>query len=54
LRPAEAAEWDSLATVSLLTLVQEEFNIQIPAEDLESFSSFASAERYIAGRVSNA
>jgi acyl carrier protein len=52
LRPAEAAGWDSLATVTLLTLIQEEFNIQIPAEDLECFSSFTAAERYVTNRAS--
>jgi acyl carrier protein len=34
------AEWDSLTTVSLLSLVEEEFGITIPAEDASEFVSF--------------
>lgn len=34
------AEWDSLTTAGLLSLVEEEFGISIPAEDIEEFTSF--------------
>lgn len=50
-RPAEVSGWDSLATVTLLTVIQEEFNMQIPADDLECFSSFTTAEQYVRDRV---
>jgi acyl carrier protein len=35
------AEWDSLATAGLLSLIEEEFNVIIPAEDINEFVSFA-------------
>jgi len=37
---ATVAAWESLTTVNLLSLVEEEFNIAIPAEDIEEFVSF--------------
>jgi acyl carrier protein len=51
--PAAEKDWDSLATVTLLALIQEEFNIQIPAEALEQFGSFQTAENYIRTRLEN-
>ena len=54
IRPAEVSGWDSLATVTLLTVIQEEFNMQIPADDLDCFSSFTTAEQYVRDRVSAA
>jgi len=32
--------WDSLASVMLIAVVEEEFGIRIPPEDLEQFVSF--------------
>jgi acyl carrier protein len=37
---SSVAEWDSLATVNLLGLIEEEFKVQIPDADLENFTSF--------------
>ena len=34
------AGWDSLANVTLLSVVEEEFDVQIPIDDLETLSSF--------------
>lgn len=34
------ANWDSLATVTLVSVIEEEFNLPIPAEDFESMISF--------------
>jgi len=34
------ANWDSLATVTLVSVVEEEFGISIPAEDFEYMISF--------------
>jgi len=34
--------WDSVATVTLITLVEEEFGVEIDADDLEGFGSFDS------------
>jgi acyl carrier protein len=33
-------EWDSLATVNLVTLVEEQFKIAIPPEQIEELQSF--------------
>jgi acyl carrier protein len=47
----EATEaWDSLANFSLVTVLEEEFDLQIPSEDLEQLTSFASVEAYLALR----
>jgi acyl carrier protein len=32
--------WDSLATVTLITVVQEEFGTPVDPEDIEQFASF--------------
>lgn len=37
---ASMPEWDSLATVTLMSLIEEEFDITISANDLEMFISF--------------
>ena len=42
--------WDSLANFSLVTLIEEEFDLQIPSDDLEQLTSFASVEAYLASR----
>ncbi len=47
----EATEaWDSLANFSLVTVIEEEFDLQIPSDDLEQLTSFASVEAYLATR----
>jgi acyl carrier protein len=45
--PAASEDWDSLTTVTLLMVIQEEFNIRIPPRDLEQLSSFKTAELYL-------
>ena len=37
---ASVGKWDSLAAITLLTVIEEEFFLQIPPEDLEQFASF--------------
>ena len=37
---ASMPEWDSLATVTLMSLIEEEFAIAISTDDLELFISF--------------
>jgi len=37
---ASMPEWDSLATVTLMSLIEEEFHITISTDDLEMFISF--------------
>jgi acyl carrier protein len=41
------AGWDSLANFSLLTVVEEEFGIQVPGDDIEEFASFDRLLRYL-------
>ncbi len=37
---ASVGKWDSLATITLLTVIEEEFDLQIPPEGLEQLISF--------------
>ena len=39
--------WDSVATVTLITLIEEEFGIEVEAEDLERLVSFDSVLDYL-------
>lgn len=39
--------WDSLATVSLFAVVEEEFGIEIKIEDIENLVSFESFLNYV-------
>lgn len=38
--PLTVAAWDSLANVMLLTVVEEEFGVEIPVDDLQTLGSF--------------
>jgi acyl carrier protein len=42
--------WDSVASVTLVTLIEEEFAIEIGLEDLERFVSFDSVLEHLAKR----
>ena len=44
------AKWDSLANLSLLVVIEEEFEIQIPPDDLDHLRSFAAVETYLKSR----
>jgi acyl carrier protein len=44
---ATCAEWDSLALVTLIALVEEEFGIQVPVADLEHLLSFDAIHEYL-------
>jgi len=46
----QTSTWDSLANLALLAVIEEEFEIQIPADDLELLSSFAAVEKYLEAR----
>jgi acyl carrier protein len=37
---ASVATWDSLATVTLISVIEEEFEISLPPDDLEYLVSF--------------
>lgn len=41
------AEWDSLATVTLISLIEEEFDLKIPVEHDVDFSSFELIQDYL-------
>ncbi len=43
-------EWDSLASVTLVAVVEQEFGIQIDVADLPELSSFASVQKYLSTR----
>jgi acyl carrier protein len=45
------AAWDSLATINILALVEEEFGINVPDEDLKNFVSFDLIAEYLATKV---
>jgi acyl carrier protein len=47
---ASVAAWDSLAAATLLAVVEEEFGVQVPAEDLDRFVSFEGILAYVEGR----
>jgi acyl carrier protein len=42
--------WDSMATITLLSLVEEEFTIRVPPEDILLFTSFDGVLNYLLGR----
>jgi acyl carrier protein len=44
------AGWDSLASVTLLTVVEEEFATTIEPEELENLQSFEAYLRYLTGQ----
>ncbi len=44
-------EWDSLGTLTLVGLIEEEFGLQIPPDDLAQFLSFELIYDYIEGRA---
>jgi acyl carrier protein len=49
--PETVPAWDSLASVTLTTVVEEEFALEIDAEDIESLVSFQKLLEYLRARV---
>jgi len=47
---ASIPDWDSIANINLLCLIEEEFEIEIAAPDLESLTSFPLILRYLETR----
>jgi acyl carrier protein len=45
--PKTVGAWDSVATVTLMTVIEEEFGIQVDADDIEQLLSFDSALAYV-------
>ena len=50
-RPEAVAEWDSVAHVTLLAVVEEEFGITLGPEDIEHLTSFEALLGYVAPRT---
>lgn len=49
--PASVRTWDSIAHVTLIAVVEEEFGIAVDAADLEHLTSFESFLDYLAVRA---
>ncbi len=45
-------EWDSLQSVTLMAVLEEELELQIPPEDLTELRSFTAARDYLHRRLS--
>ena len=43
--------WDSVAAITLMNLIEEEFNIQMEFDDLGDLTSFAKILAYLDARV---
>lgn len=43
--------WDSLATVNLLAVIEEEFGLQVAPDDFENFVSFELILDYLQGKL---
>jgi len=43
-------KWDSLASVTLVAVIEQEFGIQIDISDLPQLSSFGSIQKYLGRR----
>ena len=50
-RIEDIGEWDSLAVLGILSLLEDDFNIEIPDEDAEKILSVGQAEDYISTRI---
>jgi serine O-acetyltransferase len=48
---ASLAEWDSLATMTLVALIEEEFQLQIPAMEITRLTSFSDILAYLIDRT---
>lgn len=44
-------DWDSIASMNLVSTIEEEFGFHIPPEDLDDLGSFPSALSYIGSRL---
>jgi acyl carrier protein len=46
-------EWHSLASVTLISVVQEEFGVQVSLTDLPSLVSFSAVQNYVQHHVAS-
>ena len=49
--PASVAAWDSVASITLVTVIEEEFGVAIDLEVLSELTCFNAFERYIKTRL---
>jgi acyl carrier protein len=49
--PTTVEGWDSLASITLVAVLEEEFEIQIEPEDIEHLVSFDSSLDYLSKRL---
>lgn len=47
------AEWDSMASVTLVSLVGEEFGMEMDMDDFEQFASFDGVLEYVRAHTAN-
>ena len=50
---SSVAEWDSLVSVTLLGVLEEEFDVQLQPEDMEYLVSFELVEDYMKEKKGN-
>jgi acyl carrier protein len=49
--PQTVAEWDSIAAISLVNVIEEEFNVTIEFEDVVNLDSFDAIAQYLKERM---
>jgi len=49
--PATVAAWDSVAAITLMSVVEEEFALQIDLDDLAGLDSFENFHSYLQRRL---
>ena len=45
--PGAVESWDSLASITLVTVIEEEFKVQVDPEDIEQLVSFEMTLEYV-------
>lgn len=48
--PNNVADWNSLAAVTLVTVIEEEFGVEIGMLDLAELDSFGAFDRYLSAK----
>jgi acyl carrier protein len=52
--PETVPAWDSIAHVTLMVVVEQEFGIPVAPEDMEHLGSFAALVDYVSGKTGRA
>lgn len=48
---SSVGQWDSVATITLLSVIQEEFALEVSLDDYEELGSFALVRSYLGERL---